>query len=648
MCKINTIKYWIYPIILISVLLIFSFLGLNGSSVGMYNIPLSQSLTEDPNVLLGTPRAIRSDQYLVVIPAFISQDVNDEKTVNTDMGEGVNIGTQNFPSRNFFAIFRPAYIPFYFTNNTTFAYSFAWWADFALVLISTYLLLLVLTKHNLLISILGSLIFLATPFFQWWNQVTMITWISFGIFFFLKILASNTTWKSIAYGLGLSYSIVAFTLLLYPPFQVAMAYIAVAIAIGYVMHDWKNIKKKLKMVIPILICSVAVSLVILISYYLQFKDIINITMNTVYPGARFISAGGGDFNQLFNGFYNILLQKDSNIAPFGNQSESSNFFLLFPPIIIWVIYKNIQLKKSKKKIDWVAIWISIVLLFFTIWYFLPLPDFISKYSLLYLVMPNRLFIGFGYGSYLLVFYVLSKYKIYRQNGSLMDKIILVVLTFGYGLLTYIVGKNLYNISPDFFKSPSFVGYNYKIILATALSVFLVYSLLKGYYRIFMVVFLCFSFVSTLFINPLYKGLDVLINTDLAKYIQEVSEKDDSKWVAYNNNYLAQYALANNASIINGIHYYPQFKIWDILDPEGKYKDVYNRYAHINVSEYEEGEEYIRLLYPDALEINISPCDEKWEGLNVKYIITYDDLSSYSCLKLKKDFPTYGIKIYDRE
>ncbi|HOV29600.1 MAG: hypothetical protein KBH94_01530 [Caldisericia bacterium] len=644
----NIVKYWIYPIVLILFLLIFSFLNLNGSSVGMYNIPLSKSISDDPNVLIGTPRAIRSDQYLVVIPTIVSQDINNEKVVNTDMGEGANLGTQNLPSRNFFAIFRPSYVPFYFSNDTNFTYSFAWWADFVLLLVSTYLLLLVITKKNLFLSIIGSLIFLFVPFFQWWNQVTMITWLSFGIFFFLKVLTSDTKLKAVLYGLGLSYSIVAFALLLYPPFQVAMAYIAIAIAVGFVISDWKNIKKRLKTLIPVLVSAVILSLAILVLYYLQFEDVINITMNTVYPGTRFISAGGGDFNQLFDGFYNILLQKDSNSAPFGNQSESSNFFLLFPPIIIWVIYKNIQLKKSNKKMDWIAICLSFVIMFFMIWLFVPLPDFISKYSFLYLIPPTRSFIGLGYGSYILMFYVLSRHKIYKSNGSLVDKVMIAVLSLGYGFLTFKVGKNLYNISPDFFRSPTLVSFNGKILLATVFSVCLVYLLLKGFPKVFMIAFLCFSLASTAFINPLYKGLDILINTDLAKYIREVSEQDDSKWIAYDNNYLAQYALANNASIINGIHFYPQFKIWNVLDEDGKYMDVYNRYAHINISEYEDGEEYIRLLYPDALEINISPCNEKWQELNVKYIITYKDLSSYSCVKLKKDFPLYGIKIYDRE
>ena len=155
----------------------------------------------------------------------------------------------------------------------------------------------------------------------------------------------------------------------------------------------------------------------------------------------------------------------------------------------------------------------------------------------------------------------------------------------------------------------------------------------------------FSFVSTFFINPIYQGLDVLIKTELAEYISTISTQDDSKWVAYDKVSLAQYALANNANMINGVHLYPQFEIWEVLDPTKKYIDVYNRYAHVHVSEYDGEENFIKLLYPDVLVVNISPCDSKWEELNVKYVITPKSME-YECLTLLKEFSENKVYIYE--
>lgn len=639
-------KIWIYPFIVILIALSLSFFKVSGSSVGIYQSLLGGNIEKDENLLFSKPRAIRSDQFLVVLPYVVSQDINNEPNINKDIGDGINLSTQNLPSKNLFSIFRPTLFSFYLSNDTEFSYSFFWWIEFALLLISTYLLLMELTKKNLMISILGSLIFLFTPFVTWWNQYSTITWISFGLFFFLRLINENFYKKAIGYGLGLSYSIVAYSLLLYPAFQIPVAYVAISIALGELIINRKFILKNIKLLLPIIISSIFIAGIFLILYFKQNEEIIEITMNTVYPGARFIKAGVGNLNLLFDGFYNILLQSDSNVAPFGNQCESSNFFLLFPPIVLWVIYKNISLIKKKIKLDWTGIFLSMVLILFSLWYLYPLPDYISKFTLLYLVPPQRLLIGIGFASYLLALYVLSN-KIYSLKNRFLDFFIGILLAISYGYLTYRIGYNIYNISPSFFNNPTVLNPQIKIILASLFSFVLVILILKSYKKIFLILFSSFAFLSILFVNPLYKGLDILINTELADYIEEKSTEDDSKWIIYGTHLYAQYALANNANVVNGVHYYPQFKMWKILDPEEKYINVYNRYAHIVVSEYLQGQEIIQLLQEDVVLLNISPCDQKLKELGVKYVMTSVPLNDTSCLIKDKDIDNITIYTLDK-
>lgn len=630
-------KFIIYPLLVIFLVLLLSVFKINGSSVEIFRGDVLDTKDRDPDSLFGRPRPIRSDQYMVSLPMITSQDINKEPTINQDIGEGTNLITQNIPSKNIFALFRPTFFFFYFTNDTAFSYSFHWWAEIGLLLISTYLLLLQLTKKNLWISLGGSLLFVMTPFTQWWNQTSMITWISFGILFVLKILKEKERRKNIFYGLGLSYSIVTFALLLYPAFQVPVTYIALGIAIGYAISEWKEIKGNLKLSIPILVASVILGGYFVLLFIKEYKDVISILSNTVYPGARFIAAGGGDKNLLFNGFYNILLQRDSNTAPFGNQSESSNFFLLFPPLLIWVIYKNLNLFRKKKQLDWIAIGISLVLIFFTAHYFLPLPSIVSKISLMFLIPHQRLLIGFGFGSYMLMLYILSKEEIYKPNKFTIDIILIALLSLSFGILIYLVGNNLLVISPLFFNFPEIVSPEIKITGAALFVTLLIFLLLKSYKKLFLIALLSFAFISTGYINPIRKGLDVLTNTEIAKYIRETSEEDDSKWVVFGDHKIAQYALANNASIINGVHIYPQFNIWKILDPQSQYIDIYNRYAHVGFAENTDNQPLVELVQPDALVVNISPCDPKLKELGVKYVLTNITLKDTSCLTKQKSF-----------
>lgn len=637
-------KYWIYPIIIVISILLLSILKINGSSVEIFRGRILSTSTRDKDSLFGRPRAIRSDQYMVLLPMFVSEDINNEPTINHDIGEGLNVITQNIPSRNIFSIFRLTHLPFFFTNDSAFSYSFCWWAEIGLLLIATYFLLLEITNKNLLISVGGSLLFMMTPFAQWWNQTNMITWISFGLLFVLKILKENNPLRALLYGIGLAYSIVTFALFLYPAFQIPVAYVACAVALGVIINDWKNIKKNLKISIPVITISFLIGGLFVLFFIKQYKDVIDIISNTVYPGARFIRAGGGDANWLFNGVYNVLLQRDSNTAPFGNQSESSNFFLLFPPLVIWVIYKNFVLFKNKRKLNWISITLSAVTIFFTAFYFLPLPTFFSKFSFMYLVPHQRMFLGLGFSSYLLMFYILSRKEIFKIKKTKLDLIIGIILSILYGTLTFFVGKNLYEISNKFFNFPEFISPSLKIIGISLFSSLLIFLLLKNQKKMFMISLLGFAFISTAYINPIRKGLDVLINTPLADYITELSIKDDAKWIVYGDHTLAQYALANNANVLNGIHIYPQFEIWKVLDPEGKYVDIYNRYAHIIVPIYNPEKELVTLVSPDALELNIDPCDEKLRILNVKYYISTKDSFTNSCLTKLKQIDKIGIYI----
>ncbi len=638
-------KYYVFPAFIIICIIILSALRLNGSSVAMYNKFLNQDITTDSNLLLGVPRAVRSDQYIGGIPTYSSQNLNDETTINTDIGEGMRMETQNVPNKTFFSIFRPTYFFFYFSNDTELSYSFYWWSEMGLMIIAIYLLLLEITNKNLLISILGSSILFLTPFFHWWNQFNCITWISLGIFFFIKIIKEKKQLNMILYGVGFTYSLICFALILYPPFQIPLAYVALTVGIAYIISNWENIKTNWKYILSIIIVSSIITILSVLLFFNTYKEVIEITTNTVYPGARFVQAGTGNLFHLFDGFYNLLLQKDSNIAPFGNQSESSNFFLLFPPLIIWVFFKNILSYIRTKKTDVLGILLSFCLIFFLIFYFIPLPDFFSKFSLFYLVPPQRLFIGIGFASYLLIFHYLSYERFYNNNITKFDTVLIFLLSFLFGLFTFFVGKNLYQISSTFFKNPSIISPNSKIVLASILASVLVFLVIKRHKKYSLLLLIIFSIVSTIFINPFYKGLKPLIGTDLARYIQEISKNDTSKWVGYNSLALSQYALANDASLISGVHTYPQFKIWEQIDVNGEYKDMYNRFAYVLVSEKEIDEQIINLIAPDAVEINMDPCDPTWKSLNVKLIISSGKLNG-SCLYLKKEFNQYNVYIYE--
>ena len=269
------------------------------------------------------------------------------------------------------------------------------------------------------------------------------------------------------FSLFFAYSIVTFSIILYPPFQIPLIYISFAIALGFISKNFREIKIERRILKTLL--AVTFSLLLATFFILLFikeiRPIMEITMKTTYPGARFVTAGLGDVNLLFNGFYNILLQADSNIAHFGNQSESSNFFLFFPPLIIWVVLKNLFSYKKRRSIDFIGVFLSIILLFYLAIYVLPLPSIVSKFTLMYLVPAQRLLIGFGFGSYLLMFYILGN-NFYRIENRKIEIPIMVILSCLFAIFIFSIGSSILSTSPDSFKSPTFLKPTMKLILAS--------------------------------------------------------------------------------------------------------------------------------------------------------------------------------------
>jgi len=306
-------KYIIYPLILIIVLFVLSFLHINGSSVGKYNEIISDN-TKNSDLIFGSSRAIRSDEYLLGAPMLISQSINGEPTVNTDMGIESDLSIQyGVPTSNIYTIFKPNTWGFFLSDNLEFAFSFYWWIRTILMLISTYLLFLVLTKKNIFLSIIGSLLFLTSPFLQWWMQPESITMISLGLVSFIMLIRSDTLIRKILSSLGLIYSIISFVLILYPPFQIPLAWVAIFVGIATILsRNYLENKKKVLIDGAFLVGCALIVGIIIYSFYTKNAEVIKLMTQTTYPGERFISAGQGNIYHLFNGFYNILMQRDIN------------------------------------------------------------------------------------------------------------------------------------------------------------------------------------------------------------------------------------------------------------------------------------------------------------------------------------------------
>ena len=90
-----------------------------------------------------------------------------------------------------------------------------------------------------------------------------------------------------------------------------------------------------------------------------------------------------------------------------------------------------------------------------------------------------------------------------------------------------------------------------------------------------------------------------------------------------------FLLANGVNVINSTHYYPDLKLWSKLDREGKYEDIYNRYAHIIIDITEEDTNF-ELNQEDVVKVNVNI--NELSKLDVRYILSNKNLEEFNTNK----------------
>ena len=180
------------------------------------------------------------------------------------------------------------------------------------------------------------------------------------------------------------------------------------------------------------------------------------------------------------------------------------------------------------------------------------------------------------------------------------------------------------------------------------------SILLFYKEIWKKVFCLFcisiSVFSGVFVNPVETGVDFLLESELIQEIQNISDTAgiDQKWVVEEDFPMGNYAIIAGAPTINSTNTYPNLAGWNAVDPEKKYEDIYNRYAQVSVKLQDNNETNFELTATDGFRVYLNINDLK--KLNVKYILTKNDLDSFSNEKIQfhKIYELKEQKIYSLE
>lgn len=608
----NIIKFRF--LIAISIFILLVSFKINGSSIGAWDMYASELIDQTENsLIMGDNRAIRSDEWMVQTTYYMAQAMSEDfyPLYNTNiMDDGLNmILAYNSPVANLSIIGKPFNWGFLLLGKE---YGLSWyWAFKTIALwLLAFELSMILTKKMKGISILASFWITFSPAIQWW----FMQHVGDTIFFTLAMIVAfykyvenikDKKWKKLSFSLMFAFSAIGFALVIYPAFQVPLAYlILVFMAVIYFgMFKRPKLKKDDYIFVSMIILIIGI---VLGQFLLTSMDAIKATLETVYPGKRVSTGGGVELFRYSEFMINTYTPfRDINYL---NNCEVSSFINFF---IGSVIVLFVAISKKVKNIG-IGIALFIVALLQFIWTVVPFNETIAKITFLSYVPTDRMMLMFNFTAMSLSIWAIG--VIFREKiiSPLVGGIIAVVNFSVYALLIL--------------KSPyrDYTNLRYLIILF-AIYLIINVSIFIRWKMVFFIAMSVLIFMSGMTVNPVVKGVGGIYNKTLSKAIIEIEENDpDSVWLAEGEETKGEFIYANGAKAINGTHFYPALSTWKKISEDYDDEIIYNRYAHVKIS-LTTDETKFSLGNADAFEIDLNI--EELKTLNIKYIVTKNDLSN---------------------
>ncbi|MGW4466775.1 DUF7657 domain-containing protein [Micromonospora sp. NPDC004704] len=647
---------WFFPALLTAALLLLTALQISGSSIGVYHSVLYGAQAEDTHTLFNNPQPIRSDEFIVNTQLTIAQDAAGYPRINPNIGQGEDVSLiVDVPYKEWSTVFKPHNLVFLvlpFDN----AFAFKWWSMAYLLVLSCYFFVLALMPKRRWFATGLSLALLFAPFVQWWYQYITLGPLYYALFaatVFILLVRSKRLLPSIAWGVLLAYLLTCFALVLYPPFQIPCALVVAAFAVGYLIEQGRLLPRRLLLrQLGIIAGSLGVGGALIGAFVATRIGVIETVQNTAYPGQRLIESGGFDVAHTFSGSTSFGLQfaeKAPLYQALSNQSENSNFLLVFPYLVVPSVFLLYRLFRTRRATDWPLLFTGIALLGLLSWMFVPHLGLVGKLLFLERVPHPRLLIGIGLLSFIGV--VLFARRLDEEfarrreenRSALPGHRIVLGYTAVVLLVQVLLGLHVMDAYPGFMSERGLLISIIPITLVT-------YLVLRGRFAWGAAVLLVFSVGMTALIHPLYRGTDVLTSTPLSQAIRTIHAEDPGAVWATDVGSIQNFAYMNGARSMTGVYAYPQLDLWKTADETGQQEHVYNRYAHVWFNFDRDpavtSPTTLNLPTPDHFEVNTEPCGAFLQQHQVRYIVTGTPLDG-SCLELRETvpYPTATFLIY---
>lgn len=599
---------------------------ISGSSMGQW---CNDFGIADKDVLVGISRPVRSDEYGLATPYFISQGVSKSENAYeyfSDYANGMEsdmfMGVRQ-PIKHILSILRPFTLGFLFLSPAR-GLSFWWCGKIIALFMATFEMGMLLSNKRKSLSCIMAALVAFSSVVSWWfstSAAEIIIYTEVAMLLFNKYLIGDRLWKRLLLLVGILYLAGCFIMLLYPSWQVPFVYIILVLTVWIVIKNIKAIKLRWYDYASIGV-GLAGLAAIFVFIFSKSQETIELISGSVYPGER-LETGGGGVCYMFTYPLNMWFTM-TNFSFGANVCETATMFDLFPFSIIVPI---IGMVKNKKK-DILSIMLLALNMFFFVWIVFGFNETLAKITFMSNSQAIRTMLAFSFVNIMLLIRGVSLMKEAPSTA------LVVGISVGISAIVMIIAliatkdaelRAAYKII--------YFGIDF-ILLGILIFAFLKYDK-KNWSLLSVTLVGITSMICGIMVNPIRKGLDSVYEIEWIKEINAVCEEkgDDGIWAVECSNLNAlpytNVGLLSGVKTINATAVYPNPKLWEKFDSAGENSHVYNRFSHIGICIKDCKEPEFELITEDSFKVYMTFDDLKRAG--VTYVTSLTDLSEYARL-----------------
>ncbi len=622
---------------------------LNGSSTGIYGLFTDHG--PKPDILLGTPRAVRSDEWNFNTPHIMNQVLRSDpfKVGESEAGSRSAALLDNVPVWHVSTIFRPQFWGF-FVLPVDYGYAFFWQAKGLILLTGLFTLFLFLCRSSWWAAV-GSLWFFFSPCTQWcysWpsDLPEMIGLLCFTLVFACYLTVGTNTMLLALTAIATACCAINFAMCAYVPHLLPLFWVAAFLFVGWCISERKRILSRPNATGRALAFGAALLVVAAVGadVYVDVHSALAAIAATDYPGKRLFTPASYSFPALASQFF-AWTESPSHIPPgLGNICEASGYLWLAPFTLFCIPLGRLRLV-GFQKYALPALWLAALLLL--MWLTVPFA-WPGKVFFLDRAGGSRCLPALGLINIGIVVLCMSCYGSKTEQRWKVPADNWIELLFWNGAAIWMMYSVLRLTNGDFHD---FLSWR-KLMVITAYTSLLIILMLTSRKRAFAGALILPHVIAFATVNPVERGLQSITNSELFQMVHAHRELLQKRWIVFSDNIVdSGFLTATGCNVYTGLRYVPDVDHFKLFASQTKDSQLLNNDWFLNAHPiYTDQKSFFQVFAPVVLNWNVNPLSPTIPELGIGYaaFIEPPPKEALTGLKPLADHKVSGYWLYQYE